>query len=111
MGKINSKQKGKRGELEVVHYLQDQGFEARRGQQFKGTEDSPDIIHNMGPYHLEVKRTEKLSIYKAMSQAKADKGDSEVAVVFHRRSKEKWLVVLEADDFIELVKASKERLN
>tara|TARA_Y100000310_G_scaffold321537_1_gene379279 strand:+ start:434 stop:664 length:231 start_codon:yes stop_codon:yes gene_type:complete len=36
---VNSRQKGKRGELEVVHLLKEYGFEARRGQQFKGTSE------------------------------------------------------------------------
>ena len=31
-----SRNKGKRGELELAHVLQEHGFDARRGQQFAG---------------------------------------------------------------------------
>ena len=36
MGKINSKAKGKRGELEVVHKFKEHGFDCNRTAQFKG---------------------------------------------------------------------------
>lgn len=42
---INSKQKGKRVELKVVHWLHDLGFVlARRGQQYAGGAGSPDVV-------------------------------------------------------------------
>jgi Holliday junction resolvase len=104
MGKINSKQKGKRGELELAHFLTDSGHEARRGQQFKGTPDSPDIIcESLDFLHIECKRTESLSIYKALEQAQKDKGDSQKAVVFHRRNGKEWTVILNASDFLALI--------
>ncbi len=42
--RINSRRKGKRGELEAVKYLKSLGFlDARRSVQYKGTADSFDI--------------------------------------------------------------------
>jgi len=97
---VNSKQKGKRGELEFCRYLKDKGYEARRGQQYKGTSDSPDIISNLDSLHFEVKRTEKLSVYKALEQAKQDCGDK-IPVVVHRRNNKPWIAIVYADDMFE----------
>ena len=100
MGRINSKQKGKRGELELAEWLRDNwGAEARRGQQFKGTPDSPDISFPEMPFHFECKRTESISLYAAYEQARADAGDR-IPVVAHRRSRKPWLFILSADDVV-----------
>ena len=41
----NSKQKGKRGELEVAHILQEHGYDARRTAQYCGnTGEAADVI-------------------------------------------------------------------
>lgn len=45
MPKINCRQKGARGEREAAKLLRDLGFAgARRGQQFRGGYDTPDVI-------------------------------------------------------------------
>jgi hypothetical protein len=98
-----SKRKGKSGESEVAHLLSDTGFPARRGQQFKGTPDSPDVVCESLPLHIEVKRTEKLSLYPVIEKAQADAGD-QPAVVFHRRNNMPWLTILTANDFLKLMK-------
>lgn len=98
---INSRTKGKRGELEAVQLLKDHGFEARRGQQFKGGPDSPDIIHDAGGVHFEVKRTERLNVYDALEQAAADAGEGEHPVVLHRRNGKPWVLVMYADHFLD----------
>lgn len=100
---INSRQKGAAGEREFAHKLKEDGFEARRGQQFSGSPDSPDVVSNL-PFHFEVKRVENLSLYKAMEQAKRDTVEGKPPVVAHRRNKEEWLVVMRYDDWIKLVK-------
>lgn len=100
---INSKQKGKRGELEFVKYLKEKGYDARRGQQFKGTPDSPDIICDSLPYHFEVKRTERLNVYDAMAQATRDAGDY-MPVVVHKKNNSKWIAIMDIDDLFDLIK-------
>ena len=35
---LNSKQKGKAGELELAHILKDYGYDTRRGQQYCGAD-------------------------------------------------------------------------
>ena len=106
-----SKGKGKVGEREIVHLLKKHGFNAARGQQFRGSPDSPDVIcKDLEEYHIEVKRVERFSLYKAMSQAAEDAGEGQDPIVFHRSNGEKWVVVIDAEKFLELVKASKEKL-
>lgn len=104
MGKINSRDKGKRGELEWAHKVQNQtGFPSRRGQQFSGSPDSPDVITDGLPIHWEVKRVESGNPYKWLEQAKADCGPERLPVVPHRRNGQDWIVVLSADDFLNLI--------
>lgn len=100
----NSRAKGCRGELEAAALLRQYGFEARRGQQFSGSPDSPDIKHSIPGVHIEVKRVEHLSLYKAMEQAEGDAPEGSMPVVMHRRNRKPWVVVLKAEDFLRLVR-------
>jgi hypothetical protein len=102
MGKM-SKNKGKRGELELSHWLTKRGFPAHRGQQYKGSHDSPDVVCPSLPIHIECKRSEVLRLYDALEQAQED--SDLPGVVFHRRNHRDWLVVLDAADFLELLNA------
>jgi len=70
---MNSREKGKRGERQWRDELRAQGFEARRGQQFAGSPDSPDVVCDSLPWaHFEVKAVERLNIEDAMEQARRD---------------------------------------
>lgn len=100
---INSKQKGKRGELEWRDMLRQYGHEARRGQQFSGSPDSPDVVCETLPYHFEVKRTQKINVYEALSQAKKDCGNK-IPIVAHKRNFEDWVVIMDGHDFMKLEK-------
>ena len=101
VGKINSKKKGSKGELELAHFLSDRGFTARRGQQYQGTPDSPDIIcESLNQYHIECKRVEKFRLYDSLKQARDDAGDDQTPVVFHRQNNKEWVVILSAEDWI-----------
>lgn len=98
---VNSRRKGKRGELEWADYLRGLGFSgARRGQQYHGLEGE-DVVGGIPETHCEVKRTEQLSLYKAMAQAVQD-ADDLVPYVAHRRSRKDWLIVLRAQDLRRL---------
>lgn len=103
---MNANAKGKRGEREWRDELRSAGFEARRGQQYSGSGDSPDVVcPSLPSIHFEVKRTETLSIYTAMQQAAQDAGHK-VPVVAHKRNNRQWLVVMTATDFLDLVRSS-----
>ncbi len=97
---MNSKKKGKNGELELSRVLRGYGYPARRGQQYSGTETSADVVGL--PYiHIECKRNERLNITDAIEQAKRDCG-SNIPTVMHRKNHEEWLVTMRLADWIEI---------
>ena len=99
---MNSRQKGARGEREAAKALREHlGIEARRGVQFSGSEESPDVKTSLKGVHFEVKRTEKLSINKAMEQAESDCGEN-VPAVLYRCNNKPWLVILKLADLVRL---------
>jgi Holliday junction resolvase len=101
---INSKRKGKTGELELARKLRELGYEVRRSVQYNGKEEEgqADLLGLPG-IHIECKRTEKLNLYEAIGQAKRDsEGKGELPVVFHRRNNCEWLAILPLEDFIKL---------
>lgn len=101
---MNSRQKGKRGELGLAKALREAGYEARRGQQYSGTETSADVVGLPG-IHIECKRVEALRLYDALAQAKRDTGESgDCPAVFHRKNKEPWVVIMYMDDWLNLYK-------
>ena len=103
MGKT-SRDKGKRGEREVAELLRDHGIPARRGVQYAGGADSPDVIGLEG-VHIEVKRTETLRLYPALEQALAERKPGDIATVWHRPNSRPWAVIMFAADFIALMRA------
>jgi len=99
---INSKRKGKVGELEAAAELRRVlGVAARRGQQYCGSPDSPDLETTLEGVHFEVKRTERLQLYAALQQAIEDAGDA-TPVVLHRANRKPWVAVVRLDDLPRL---------
>jgi hypothetical protein len=95
---VNSRAKGARAEREMAkEWVRVFGGQARRGQQFAGGTDSPDVISSHGNLHLEVKRVEAGNPYTWMDQAVRDAGDK-VPVVLHRRNGRDWLLIVRLDD-------------
>ncbi|MFO1080835.1 MAG: hypothetical protein U1E23_09445 [Reyranellaceae bacterium] len=91
----------------MAELLRTHGFAARRGQQFSGSPDSPDVVHDIPGVFIEVKRTESFRLYAAMEQAKTDRKAGDIPAVFHRSNQRPWVVVLDAADFLTLVKAAR----
>lgn len=100
---INSKQKGKRGELEFASFLKDRGIAAHRSAQYCGKNGDADVVTDLDNLHFEVKRTETFSPYKALEQATQD-CRNKVAVVAHKKNRSEWHVFISADDFINLIR-------
>lgn len=101
---MNSREKGKRGEREAASFLTDEGFPARRGQQFAGSPDSPDVVCPfLKGVHFEVKRTQRTDLYGWLAQAKADAG-AKLPVVLHRKNDARWVAILDARDLLALVR-------
>lgn len=107
----NSRAKGARGERQWRDELRANGYDARRGQQFSGSPDSPDVIcEALAWAHFEVKAVERLNIYDAMDQARRDAGSAaptgqkKVPLVAHKRSHRAFLVTMEAETFFRLLR-------
>lgn len=100
MGK-SSRDKGKRGERELAAVLRGYGFDSKRGVQYHGGADSPDVTGLTG-VHIECKRTETLRLYDALEQSARDAGNGEMPVVMHRRNGGEWIVIQPLSDWIRL---------
>jgi hypothetical protein len=109
------REKGKRGERQWRDELRANGYPARRGQQFSGSPDSPDVVcDDLAWLHFEVKAVERLNVEDAMEQARRDARKAEsgklkaeierVPIVAHRRSFRPWLVTMEAETFFRLLR-------
>lgn len=103
MARTNGNQKGKRGERELAAELRATGIEARRGQQFSGSNGDADVVSALPGVHWEVKRVERLNVLKAWKQAKRDCATA-TPVVAHRCNRSPWLVTLSLDDFLWLMR-------
>ena len=105
---MNSRTKGKRGELEAAHILKKHGYDTRRGQQFAGINGDADVVGL--PYiHLEIKRVEKLNVDDALQQSVRDARDAEIPVVMHRKNRTEWKITMLFEDWIKMYKAWEKR--
>jgi hypothetical protein len=103
---VNSREKGKRGERQWRDELRANGYVARRGQQFAGSPDSPDVVCDDLPWiHFEVKAVERLNVQDAIDQAIRDSG-GKVAIVAHKRGFRGWLVTMEAESFFQFLRGT-----
>lgn len=116
---INSRMKGKYGELELVKVLNELlGIRARRGRQYCGLDGSPDVVlqqeedngelSDIKGLHVECKRVECFNLYEALSQSIRDAREGEIPVVCHRRNHKPWVIVFELNrlkDVAEWVKS------
>ena len=101
----SSKQKGKRGEREAAAELGALlGVDARRGVQYQGGPGSPDVVLDGVAIHVEAKRTEKLSLWPAVDQAKADAPTGSVPIVWHRPNRRGSVIVVETARLLELAR-------
>lgn len=99
---MNSRQKGKRGELELASILREEyGYKTRRGQQYSGANGDADVV-GLPFLHIECKRVEKLDLYGAVGQAKHDRTEHELAAVMHRKNNCEWLVTMPLTHFMAI---------
>jgi Holliday junction resolvase len=102
--RVNSRQKGARGERLWRDELRAHGFDARRGQQFSGSADSPDVVCPALDWaHFEVKAVERLNIEDAMDQARRDAA-AKTPIVAHKRNHRRWLVTMDAETLFRLLR-------
>ena len=96
---VNSKEKGKRGELEACHLLQSLGFDAQRTVQYSGADGTADIICKQMPnVHFEVKYGVQgmdigtLKLLRACRQAHKYKTHRRPVVLWKPYGSSKWRV-------------------
>lgn len=103
---MRSKTKGKVGEREAAAALNEVlGTDCRRGVQYQGGADSPDVIGLPG-VHVEVKRVEALNIRKAFEQSAHDAAVGKVPVVLHRQNRAPWLMTCRLTDLPALARSA-----
>ena len=98
---MNSKQKGKRGELELAHILQGYGYPAERGVQYSGLKGNADVVGVEG-LHIECKRSETVRDEAFIQQAEGDARKGSVPVVMYRRNGERWKATCRLDVFMAI---------
>ena len=101
-----AKVRGKKGELDARNKWREHGYTAERTIQVKGGRDAADITVEgvSGAFHIEVKNVEQFHLYPSLAQAIDDAGPLQTPIVMHERNGQEFVVVLSADDFINLVK-------
>lgn len=99
---LRSRNKGKRGEREAAAEIRRLFHtQARRGRQFCGSDDSPDVVTDIQGVHFEVKRRETLRLYETLAQTTQDAGEK-VPVVLYRQNRKPWLAIVQLDDLPQL---------
>lgn len=108
MAGSRSREKGARGERAVAKMLERIGVHgAHRTQQDQsgGTYKPGDITCDdpfFETYHLEIKNDENVSVWSAMKQAHEDCPPKKIPLVFMHRNRHTWIVVMDAEDWLEL---------
>lgn len=101
----SAKDKGKRGELLLVHFLEKFGIDTKRGMVWLNQSD----VIGMEGIHIEVKFVESLNVRKALDQAieEAKKKKDGLPTVFWKRSRKEWVTVMRTEDWITLYKLAR----
>lgn len=100
---INSRDKGARFEREIAAILKEHGFDARRGQQYCGSNGDADVVGLPG-VHIEAKHCEKLQPYDWMNQSKRDAKEDEIPIVVFKKNYHEVLVQMRFEDFMRMYK-------
>ena len=98
---MNSRSKGKRGELELAQLLRNNGYiNARRTAQHCGnTGGAPDVTGVDG-LHIECKRVEQFRDDVSLQQAERDSRAGDLPIVIYRRNGEEWKALTRLDTFL-----------
>jgi hypothetical protein len=100
-----ARDKGKLGELEVVHIVRDNGWkDAERTHDGRAQRTRGDIRNGPAGVHMEVKRQEKLNVPAALRQVERDAHPLDLPVLVHRSSRQEWQATLPFDELLALLK-------
>ena len=96
------REKGVRGEREVVAILRRWGFACDRSPNSGGLFIPGDVVGVEG-YHIEVKRQERLRLPEWLEQARSEAPPNTLPVVVWRRSRDEWYAALPLADLLYLI--------
>jgi len=98
---IATRKKGATYERTVAHRLAEVWPGAKRGFQFRGGDEAPDVTGT--PYYIECKHRQRVYVAQAMEQAVAA-SDGRPPVVIWRQNHGADLVTMRLDDWLTLHK-------
>lgn len=106
----NAKKKGNHGEHEFAHFLMENGIKAFRNSMSGGSVWKGDIANNLD-LTIEVKTVKKINLMECWKQVARDSSIAHnspvLAIHFDNMPKKNWLIVLNSEDWIELIKNEK----
>ena len=104
---MNVKKKGNKGENDFAHWLQSHGIKAWRNSS-SGSGMYKGDINNSIDYTFEIKTVKKINLKEAWYQVNRDSSVARntpcLAIHFDGMPKDTWLMVMNSEDWIELVK-------
>ena len=98
---INSRDKGRRGEVELSQVLNEYGFTTERMSQYCGKTGVADV-QGLPHIHIECKRVEALNVDKAYAQSTRDANEGEMPTVMYRKNRGQWMVAMSLEDWVKL---------
>jgi hypothetical protein len=102
MGRM-SRQKGKAGERECAAEVTPLFGPARRGVQYSGGPDSPDVHLSDSDLHIEVKRVERPSLWAWVTQARRDAAGRPWCI-YTRKNREEPLLIIPLAHMVEVAR-------
>jgi len=105
-GGHRSRDKGGRGELEVLELVRAHGWPRATRNFASGARGNSDIAHGPADVLLEVKRTERLRLREAWTQVERDAwraGLGVLPVIATRWNQGSWLAITELDELLTLI--------
>ena len=102
MGRMQAR-KGRSGEIELVHLLNEYGIPASPGNPMSYGK-TPDIV-GVESCHVECKRHERMNLYAWLKQAQEDSQKfGGLPVVMHRSNRHGWIASMPLESWIVLYK-------
>jgi Holliday junction resolvase len=108
---INAKKKGNKGENAVANWLRDNGIKAWRDNASGGGSREKGDVGNNIDLSIEVKTVKKINLQEAWKQVKhasvIHHNEPALFIHFDLMPKNKWLVVMDSDDWLYFMKKAK----
>ena len=104
MSGLRSRNKGARGEREIVDILHAHGWPRATRNFASGGTGNGDIANGPAGTAIEIKYQERLNVPAALDQLMADAHPTDLPLLVHRPSRHPWMVTLALDELLPLLK-------